>query len=80
MLRAPDTGAGRVHDASQRVAEDVGIVPVVEPPLQLFQVAVHMLDAHLVEGSDDGTLEEAPHAFDTVGVLHRPQPTPRRSG
>ena len=29
-----------VHDAGQRVAEDVRVVAVVEPPLQLFEVAV----------------------------------------
>ena len=32
-----------VHDPCQRIAEDVRVVPVVEPPLQLFQVAVQCL-------------------------------------
>ena len=57
-----------VHDAGQGVAEDVGVVAVVVAPLQFFQVAVHVLGADLVERSDDRALEEAPDAFNAVGV------------
>ena len=57
-----------VENPQQCIAEDVGIVPVVVPPLQLFQIAVQVLHAHLVESADDGPLEEAPHALDAVGV------------
>ena len=48
------------HDAPERVTEDVGVVAVVEPALQFLQIAVHVLDAHLVERSDDAALEQAP--------------------
>ena len=63
-----------VHDTTEGVAEDMRVVPVVVAPLQFFQVAVHVLGAHLVERADDGTLEEAPHAFEAVGVnvTHNP--------
>ena len=57
-----------VDDACQRVAEDMRVVAVVEPPLQFFEVAVHMLGAHLVERADDGALEQAPDTFNAVGV------------
>ena len=72
--KLPVSEGVRIDDAGQRVAENMRVVPVVVAPLQFFQVAVHMLDAHLVEGPDDGTLEEAPHAFDAVGVhvTHNP--------
>ena len=39
--------------------EDAGVVPVVESPLQFFEVAVHMLETHLVKRSDHGSLEQA---------------------
>ena len=57
-----------VHDAGQGVAEDVGVIAVIVAPLQFFQIAVHVLGAHLVEAADDGALEEAPDTFDAVGV------------
>ena len=58
----------RVQYPGQSVREDVGVVPVVETPFQLLQVAVQMLRAHLVESSDYGTLEQAPDALDSVGM------------
>ena len=57
-----------VHDAGQRVSEDMRVVAVVVSPLQLFEVAVHMLHADLVERTDNGALEQAPYAFYVVGV------------
>ena len=48
--------------------EDMGVVPVVKPPLQLFKVAVHMLDADMMERPDDGALEEAPHTLNPISV------------
>ena len=58
----------RVHDAPEGVAEDVRVVPVVESPLELLEVAVHVLGAHLVERADDRPLEQAPDAFYAVRV------------
>ena len=55
-------------DPFHGVVEDHGVVAVVEAPLQFLEVAVHMLDAHLVEGPDDRTLEQRPHALNAVGV------------
>ena len=57
-----------VDDPCQGVAKDVGVVAVVEPQFHLFQIAVHVLGAHLVEGADDGALEQRPDALDAVGV------------
>ena len=58
----------RVHDPAQRIVEQARIVPVVEPPLKLFKITVHMLSAHLVKRPYDGTLEQGPDALDAVGV------------
>ena len=69
----------RVDDALERVAEDVAVVAVVEPPLQLFEVAVKMLRADLVESPDNGTLEQAPDALDAVWCERRPRPIPQWS-
>ena len=44
------------------------VVSVVESPLQFLKIAVQVLPAHLVKGADNGTLEQAPHALDPVGV------------
>ena len=44
------------------------VVSVVEFPLQFLKIAVQVLPAHLVKGADNGTLEQAPHALDPVGV------------
>ena len=57
-----------VHNTLERVYEDVRVIPVVKTPFKLFYVLVHMLDRHLVEGSDDGTLEQAPHSLNAVSV------------
>ena len=63
-----------VHDPRDGVPENVGIVAVVEPPLELFKVTIQTLCAHLVERADERTLEQAPHAFHSVGmnVAHNP--------
>ena len=58
----------RFQDALQRVPEHVRVVAVVEPPLHLFQVAIQVLGADLVEGPDNGALEQRPDALDTIGV------------
>ena len=42
-----------VYDAGQGVAEDVGVVAVVEPPLKFFQIAVHVLGTHLAAADVD---------------------------
>ena len=56
------------NDLTHGVAEDVGVVPVVEPPLQFFEIAVQVLHADLVEGSHDRPLEQTPDTFNAVGV------------
>ena len=57
-----------VQNAAQCVGEDIRVIPVVETPLQFFQVTIKMLDAHVMECSDNRPLEQTPHAFDAVGV------------
>ncbi len=44
------------------------VIAIIESPFKFLKVSVQVLPAHLVEGSDNGTLEQAPHAFDAVGV------------
>ena len=52
----------------QRVAEDVGVVPVVEPPLQFVEIGVEMLGTDLVERTDDRAFQKAPDALYAVRV------------
>ncbi len=63
-----------VHDPSQRIAENVGIVAVVESPFEFLDVAIHVLDAHLVEYVHERPLEQAPYAFYAVcvNISHNP--------
>ncbi len=56
------------HDPAKGINEDVGVVTVIVSPLQFFQVTIQVLRAHLVEGFDNGALEQAPDPFDRVGV------------
>ena len=58
----------RVHNAPKRINEDVRVIPVIKPPFKLFYVAVHVLDGHLMECSNDGTLEQAPDSLDAVDM------------
>ena len=44
------------------------VLAVAVPPLQLFEVAVKVLLAHLAERADDAPLEQRPHALDAVRV------------
>lgn len=57
-----------VEQANDRVAEQVRILSVVEPELQLVNVGIEMLGAHLMERTDDRTVKERPHTFDPVCV------------
>ena len=56
------------HNTLESIQEDMGIVPVVEPPFQFLQITIHVLDAHLVERAHYGTLEQAQYAFNGVSV------------
>ena len=64
----------RVDDSFHGIAEDMRIIAVVVTPFQFFEITIQMLDAHLVEGSDDRTLEQRPNALDAIGVdiAHHP--------
>ena len=57
-----------VDDTLHGVTEYMRIFPIVESPLQFLKVTVQVFPAHLVEGSDNGTLEQAPDALDAVGM------------
>ena len=50
------------------------VAPVVVSPLQFFEVTIQMLDTHLVERAHQRPLEQAPDAFNAVGVhvAHNP--------
>ena len=56
--------SARAHSCS----EDVRIVPVVIPELKLGDIERQVLGADLVEGADHAALNEAPEAFDGLGV------------
>src|SRR5207248_6202925 len=53
---------------NQRVTKQELVAPVVEPELEFVQVAVEMLRAHLVERTDDRSLEQTPDTLDAVRV------------
>ena len=42
-----------VDDPLQRILDKVRVIPVIESPLQFFEVTIHMLDAHLIEGANN---------------------------
>ena len=69
----PDSGnqlpVGEVlgsYELPHRIVEQVRVVPIVETMLQFIQVSVQMLCRHLVVGTDDRPLQEAPDALDGV--------------
>jgi len=57
-----------IHNASQSITKDMGIVAIIVSPFEFFNVAIHMLDAHFMERTHERTLEQAPDALDTVCV------------
>ena len=57
-----------IKNPAQGVPEYMRVIAVVKTPLQFFEVAVQVLPAHLVEGANNGTLEQAPDTLDSVGV------------
>jgi hypothetical protein len=64
-----EAAASVVTSAScYHLEENVGIVPVVEPKLELIQVERQIGFAHLVILSDDPTLEQAPKVFNRICV------------
>ncbi len=78
-MRDKTTGLGSVHQVTvceftgvdnplQSIPEDMRVIAIIESPFQFLKVSVQVLPAHLVEGADNGTLEQAPHAFYAVGV------------
>lgn len=46
----------RVHDPLEGIHEDVIVLSVVVSPLKLIEIAIHVLETHLVKGADDRTL------------------------
>lgn len=57
-----------IHDPAEDVLKNVWVVAVVESSLELLKIVIHVLGAHLVEYTDEGTLEQIPYAFHAVGV------------
>ena len=55
-----------MNQHEQGVAEEVGILPVVEAELHLVKVGGQVLRADLVVAPDDPALEEAPDTLDRV--------------
>lgn len=58
----------RVNESKQRIAEQVRVLAIIESPLELVQIGIHMLRADLVKRSNNRTIEEGPRAFDIVGM------------
>ena len=52
----------------------MGIVAVVVTPLQFFDIAIHMLDAHFMERAYERTLKQAPDTLNAVrmNIAHNP--------
>jgi hypothetical protein len=51
-----------------RCPEDVGVLPIVIPELELGDIQVQILFADLVERPDDAALQNRPKAFDGLCV------------
>jgi len=56
------------HQLPKSVPEYERVVPVVEPELELIEIAVKVLTRHLVERTGDTAIEERPCALDGVRV------------
>ena len=56
------------HQLPNSIPKNVRIVAIVEPKLKFVDVAVEVLFADMVEGANYGTLEQAPDAFNRVGM------------
>ena len=56
------------QQSEKGITKQPRIVTVVEPPFQLIQIGIQMLDRDLVIGTDDGSLQKAPDALLRVGV------------
>jgi hypothetical protein len=67
--RLAETIAGAcVSASSYGRAEDIEVVPAVMPELEFRNVERQIFAAHLVERADDPALEDAPEAFNRLGV------------
>lgn len=54
--------------SSDRFSENVGIIPIIVPELELSNIERQVFLADLVVGADNATLEDAPKAFNRIGV------------
>src|SRR6266542_2092805 len=52
--------------SADRLAEDVGVVPVVVAELELGNIERQIFGTHLVESADNAALEDRPEAFDRL--------------
>ena len=52
----------------ESITEDIVVVTVGKTPFQFPQVPLQVLAANLVEGSDNGTLEQGSYAFNSLRV------------
>jgi hypothetical protein len=51
-----------------RRSENVVVRAIIVPELELRNVKMQVFLAHVVESADDAALEDAPEAFNRVGV------------
>src|SRR4051812_15954538 len=74
FFRLPPTIGGQVlvgesftlDERQERVAEQVGVLPVVEPEANLVQVGRKVLGRELVERTHDAAVQEAPDVLDAL--------------
>jgi hypothetical protein len=66
--RRPTTESYGLSTSADRRSENVGIVPIIVPELKLGNVQLHVFDAEFVEAANDSEFEDAPEAFNRVGV------------
>ena len=62
------------QQSAKRITKQERIVPLIEAPFKFLKVTIEMFSAHLVVGTDDRPLKQAPDAFDAIGMNVAPHP------
>jgi hypothetical protein len=50
------------------IPEHEGVFTVTEPPFQFIKVGIQVPDTHMMERTDNRSLQKAPYAFNGVGI------------
>ena len=52
-----------LEQLQKRIPKEPRICPIIEPPFEFIEIGVHMLSRHLVVGTDERAVEEAPYVL-----------------